>query len=132
MRFDRSPALVEAQLLAFADLMAFGTGNPSVELYDGTQPAPPGSAPTGSVLLVTVELNKPIGVVSSGVLTVAVSPLALVMNGGGAQWARWRNGNGAWVGDSDVSNDAGTGFVRLTDTTLFAGGKTQILGGTIG
>ena len=131
MRFDRSPDVVEAQLVAFVDFMNLGSGDPYVELYDGTPPAP-GASASGSVLLVTCDLPKPIGVVDSGVIEVAVSPLSLIANSGSAVWARWYNGAGTWAGDSDVTNDAGDGFIRLADTTLFAGGKTQILGGAIG
>lgn len=132
MIFHPSPALAEARLLAFLNYLDSGSGTASVEIFQGTMPTPPGSAPTGSVLLVAVPLPKPMGTLASGgPLTVLASALALIANSGGAAWARWYNGAGAWAGDSDVSNDAGDGFVRLADTTLLAGGRTQILGGTI-
>lgn len=132
MRFDESPALAEARLLSFLDFMHLGAGQPYVEVYQGPDPATPGGAPTGSVLLVSIELPRPIGTVSGPLLTMSVSPLALILSGGTAAWARWYNGDADWAGDSDVSLDAGTGFLRLSDTTLYAGARVQVMGGTIG
>lgn len=132
MIFDQSPALAEARLVATLAHLDSGPGAAYVELYQGAPPVP-GAAPTGSVLLVAVVLPKPAGTVApGGPLTLAVSALATIASSGQAQWARWYNGAGEWVGDSDVSDEAGSGFIRLASTTLFAGGKTQILGGTIG
>lgn len=133
MIFDMSPALAEARLLATLAHFDAGPGPGYVELYQGTPPSTPGAAPTGSVLLATIVLAEPMGTVATGgPLTLAVTALATIMTSGEAQWARWYNGTSAWAGDSDVSNEAGNGFLRLETTTLFAGGKTQILGGTIG
>lgn len=132
MIFHMSPGLAEARLVATLNYLDSGPGNASVELYQGTMPTPPGSSAAGSILLVAVPLVKPMGVVSTGgPLTVALSALALILSSGQADWARWYNGHGVWAGDSDVSVDGFDGFVQLADTTLFAGGKTQILGGTI-
>lgn len=131
MRFDPSPGTRSAQLAAFVAYLDTGPGNASVEIFQGPDPAVPGGPPTGSVLLVACPLPKPMGTVTAGVLTLAVSPLALIANSGSATWARWYTSTGAWAGDCDVSLDTGTGLIRLADTTLFAGGKTQILGGTL-
>lgn len=130
MRFDASVALKSAQLAAWVAHLDTGAGTASLEIYSGTAPVP-GAAPTGSVLLVSIALPKPVGTVLDGVLTLAVSALSLNVASGGADWARWYTAAGAWAGDSDVSNDAGDGFVRLADTTLFVGGKAQVIGGTI-
>lgn len=131
MRFDASTSLKSAQLSAWVAHLDTGAGAGAVlEIYSGTAPVP-GATPTGSVLLVSITLPKPVGTVLDGVLTLAVSALSLNVASGGADWARWYTAAGAWAGDSDVSNDAGDGFVRLADTTLFAGGKAQVIGGTI-
>lgn len=130
MRFDASVGLKSAQLAAFVDYLDVGAGNASIEVYTGVAPTP-GAAPVGSVLLVSIGLPKPMGFVLDGVLTLAVSPLSLNVASGEAMWARWYNGAGAWAGDSDVSADGGNGFVRLAETTLFLGGKAQVIGGTI-
>jgi len=130
MRFDASTSLKSAQLSAWVAHLDTGPGTASLEIYTGTAPVP-GAAPTSSVLLVSIMLPKPVGTVLDGVLTLAVSALSLNVASGGADWARWYTAAGVWAGDSDVSNDAGDGFVRLADTTLFVGGKAQVIGGTI-
>ena len=132
MRFDPSTNCRGAQLQGWLDFMHLGAGDPYLELYEGPNPpAGPGTAPTGSVLLVSVPLPRPVGTVAAGGLTLAASDLASISNSGSAQWGRWYAGDGQWAGDCDVSSDAGTGFVRLADVTLFAGGTTQVMGGTI-
>lgn len=131
MRFDASTSLKSSQLSAWVAHMDAGPGAGAVlEIYTGTAPAP-GGTPVGSVLLVSITLAKPVGTVLDGVLTLSISPLSLNVASGEAQWARWYTAAGVWAGDSDVSNDAGDGFVRLADTTLYIGGKAQVIGGTI-
>lgn len=131
MRFDPSVALKSAQLAAWVAHLDTGPGAGALlEIYNGTAPVP-GAAPTGSVLLVSITLAKPVGTVLDGVLTLSISPLSLNVASGEAQWARWYTAAGVWAGDSDVSADGGDGFVRLAETTLFLGGKAQVIGGTI-
>lgn len=132
MIFDMSVGHNEARLGGTLAYLDSGAGNAHVELYEGTKPSTPGAAPTGSVLLVDVVLPKPCAEIVTGGLSFFVSGLATITNSGEAMWARWYNGGDEWAGDSDVTAEGGGGFVQLPDTTLYAGGKAQILGGVVG
>lgn len=127
-----SVALNEARLGGTRDFLDTGSANARIRLYDGTRPANGGTA---TLLLVEIELDKPCGTVASGVLTLSSSDLPLVANSGVATWARIVNGNGDHAFDCDVADDGdppGTGQVVLPDTTLYAGGKTQLISGVLG
>ena len=128
-----SPALAEARLVATQNYLQTGPGVPYVELYQSSAyPTTPGATPIDAVLLVTVPLATPIGTISGATWTISVGPQVVTPTGGIATWARWYNGHGDWAGDSDVSDMLGSGFVRLSAVGLLAGGKTQIIGGTVG
>jgi len=130
VRFDPSPGHNDARLAASLARLDSGSGFAVINLYDGVAPSPGGS-PASSLLLVEIVLPKPSGEIVSNSLSLFVSPLAIIINSGVARWARWIDGNSQWFGDSDVTDSAGDGFIRIPDTTLYAGGKTQVLGGTI-
>lgn len=132
MRFDMSDGLAQARAAATIAYLDSGSGTASVELYQGTAPVPAGSSAAGSLLLVALGLPKPCAAVVGRDIVFEVSGLANIANNGEATWARWYNGAGVWAGDSDVTVEAGDGFVRLASTTLYAGGKAQLLGGTVG
>lgn len=105
-----------------------GSGVARIRIYSGTRPAGGGTATT---MLVEIALDDPAGVVASGVLTLASSDLPLIVNSGVATWARIVNGNGDYSTDCDVSNTSGSAPIQLPDTTLFAGGKTQLVSGVL-
>jgi hypothetical protein len=129
MTVSISQAHNEARLngtLAFLDT---GSAHARIRIYDGTRPAPNGSATT---LLVEIALDKPSGSVANNQLTLASSDLPLNSNNGTATWARIINGNGDWVMDCDVSDQAGSGEIKLTQVQLYAGGKTQLISGVFG
>lgn len=125
---DISDGLAGARLEAVVAYLDTGTGNAKIRIYDGTKVDPPGDAPgAGNHLLAEVTLDKPCGTVTSGVLELTAADIPLVLTSGTATWARFINGNGDWAIDADVSTDAGTGFVRLDSTTLYAGGKLGLI-----
>lgn len=106
----------------FLDL---GAGNARLRIYDGVRPAANGT-PAGT-LLGEIALDKPCGTVSAGqlVLTAADEPLAL--ESGVATWARIVNGADTWAMDCDVSNVAGSGEVKLSDTAVLSGGLLTLI-----
>ncbi len=106
-----------------------GSSNARLRIYGGTRPAGGGTATT---LLVEIELDSPAGTVAAGVLTLASADLPLIANSGTATWARVVNGNGDYSFDCDVSDTSGSAEIQLPDTTLFAGGKTQLVSGILG
>lgn len=117
-----------AGTLAFLDT---GSGNASVELYGNTKPSP--GAAAGADPLVVIALSKPAGVLTT-VLTLqgATAEGELVMNTGTVAWARFKNGAGSWVMDTDASIEGGDGAVQLPTLTLYAGGRCPLSPSTIG
>jgi hypothetical protein len=110
--------------------LSAGAENAKAHLYDGARPvlgAPPAGNRLASIILV-----EPIGTVADGLLTLAPTPEAMIAATGEATWARIVNGDGALAWDCDVSDLDGTGELRLPSTTLYAGGYTRLVSGTLG
>lgn len=105
-----------------------GSGNAYFELYDGTRPD---SGDTPTTKLVTVELSKPCGTVSGGVLTLASTDAPLVTATGTPTWARFYNGNGDFAFDCDASALGGAGQVQVPTVPIFAGGRTNLASGVL-
>lgn len=125
-----SPELNEYRLQGVINFLARGTTNAYAEVYAGAQPAY-GGTPNGP-LLVTVPLVEPLGTLAGGVLNISPTPEAMIANTGEAVWARVRDGDGVLGWDCDVSGLLGTGALKMSSTTLYAGGYTRIASGTIG
>lgn len=125
-----STASKEAALEGRRQFIDSGSGVGRIRIYNGTRPS---SGGTPTTMLVEIPLDEPCGVVAGGVLTLASSAVPLVANSGNATWARIVNGNGDHAFDCDVSTvAAGTGQIQLEDTSLLAGGKTQLVSGVLG
>jgi hypothetical protein len=124
-----SQAHNEARLGGTKSYLDTGSSNARIRVYNGTRPA---SGGTPTTMLVEIALDKPCGTVAAGVLTLSSSDLPLIANSGTATWARIVNGNGDYAFDCDVSATGGAGEVQLPSTTLFAGGKTQLVSGVLG
>lgn len=121
-------AVRNAAAAAVRDEVDSGTGAGRLRVYSGTQPAGPGSAPTGTLLL-EVTLNDPsFGAPATGVITAAQSP-ALSGTGlaaGTAGWARLLSsteaaGSGLGALDMSVSASGGGGDMILSTTTISVG-----------
>ena len=125
-----STALKNARLESVAAFLQMGTAGATANVYDGARPAL-GAVPTG-VLLVAIPLAVPVGTVGNGVLTITPTADALNAATGQASWARILNGDGDLAWDCDVSDASGTGELVLTATTLYIGGFTRIVAGTLG
>ena len=125
-----STALNDHRLDGVITFLALGTPVAVARIYSGARPAF-GTTPTGT-LLVEIPLQEPIGLVANGSLAITPSDEALILADGEATWARVVNGEGSIAWDCDVSNLAGTGEIRISSTTLFAGGYTRIISGTLG
>ncbi|NMG29364.1 hypothetical protein [Aromatoleum evansii] len=113
-------------LQASFDLLDSGPAAPYVELYGTVRPAP-GAAPGGSPL-VTVTMSNPPGTVDGALfridLTVPIEGQIAVA--GGAVWARIYDGAGAWWADASVSDEAGSGEIKLQVVTLAVGAFVRI------
>jgi hypothetical protein len=122
-----SQGLNEARLAAVIDYLALGTTNAKVTFYDGTQPAFGGTATTA---LAEILLVEPVGTVSGNALTLTPTDEYMVTQTGVVTWARVVNGNGDLAFDCAVTNMAGAGPIKVSDTQLYAGGYTRISSGT--
>ncbi len=123
-----STAARNAEVAAVRDVIDAGSGAGRLRIYSGSQPAGPGTAPSGT-LLVEVVLNDPsFGAPATGTITAGQSP-ALSGTGlaaGTAGWARIVDsteaaGTGLGVVDMSVSATGGGGDLQLATTTISVG-----------
>lgn len=99
-------------------------GRARIRLYAGVRPAINGS-PTGT-LLAEIRLQQPCGAVNNGVLTLLADGDGLVLAAGTPTWARVVTASGATAWDCDVSDNNGSGEIKLESTTLYAGGSVRL------
>lgn len=123
--------LLEADRTALAaalkDLWDNDSGPCTIEFYDGSMPAGPATAVGAQVKLGTLTCSDPIGSEATGALTFgAITQDSLADASGTAAWARLKDGGGDARADFDVSNNAGTGVIKLNTTTIVAGGPIAV------
>lgn len=107
-------------------------GAATLKFYTGTQPAGPDTAITDQVLLGTLTCSDPAATASAGVITFdAITQDGASDNSGTPTWARLADNSGAAVADFDVTNNAGTGAIKLNTTTVVAGGPIAMTSFTI-
>jgi hypothetical protein len=91
----------------------------TLKLYTGSRPATSGGAidPFNNILLGTLTFSKPCSAsIDNGVLTFsAIAQDTAADNNGTASWARINNGDGGYVMDLDVSNNSGSGDIKLNE-----------------
>ena len=121
----------EARLGATLAQLNAGTGNPAILVYGGTKPATISGTPS-SAMLVEIPLTKPAGTIASNALTLTASADGLIAATGQATWARFVDGDGLVVMDSDCSDMAGTAEVKLVSTQLYEGGDARLASAVIG
>jgi hypothetical protein len=123
---------------AVATLVDGGASAGKLRIYTGSQPAGPGTAPSGT-LLVEITLNDPaFDAAASGVANLDVSP-ALAGTGvaaGTAGWARFLTsteaaGTGLGVLDGSVSASGGGGDVIIATTTVSIGLNVPVTSASI-
>lgn len=119
----------EDRLVGTLTQLTRGALAPRIKFYNGTRPAGGG---TPTTLLATVVLNDPPGTVSANKLVLSAPPDALVAADGTAAWARVENGEGNGSIDCDVSDNAGSGEIKLESVTLLAGGGIRIISAEFG
>lgn len=120
-----------AMAQAILDALDAGSGAAVMEFYDGAMPASLGAVTT-QVLLGTVTFSDPVGTISGGVLTFGtVTQDSAADASGTATWVRLATSAGTAVIDGDVTNNAGSGFVKLNTTTIASGGPIQVNSGSL-
>ena len=121
----------EARLGATLAQLDAGTTGARLEIYSGEKPAVIGGTPAGDELA-EIQLTKPAGTISAGVLTLTAVGVAMVAVNGIAAWARFVDGDGTVVMDGDCTDLAGDGDVKLVNTQLYAGGEARLASAVIG
>lgn len=133
-----SSATQNAMVSAVSTLIDAGSSAAKLRIYTGSQPAGPGTAASGTLLL-EVTLNDPsFGAPSTGTITAAQSP-ALSGTGVAAGTAGWFRivdstaaaGSGLGVVDGSVTATGGGGDCQLSTTTISVGLAVAITSITI-
>jgi hypothetical protein len=124
---QRIPALNASLALLVADTTAA-----TLALY-GTERPTPGDPP-GADAVVTFILDPAAGTVDTDLyqihLTVPIEAQISNAEAGGTDvlWGRITDGAGDWWGDVSISDEAGSGEIKLQSTTLFNGAFSRITG----
>lgn len=127
-----SQAHNEARLIGTRDFLDAGTGYAKLQIYDDSHARPANGATTTCVLLAEIELDKPCGTVTAGLLHLTSANLPLVLATGTAAWARALTANGTHAWDCTVTETGGGGEVQLPSTTLYVGGTTMLVSAVLG
>ena len=116
---------------AVVDLFDAGAGPGTVEIRSGSQPATANDTATGS-LLATVTLADPaFGAASAGVATGTDPASVNWAATGTASWFRAKDSTGATIMDGDVTDNAGTGTMKLSSTAAVSGIPVDITSFTV-
>ena len=125
----------EVRLEALRQYLDTGAGNAEIRIYAGQRaatvydPPPPGSA----LLLVTINLAKPCGLVSNGVLEFTQPISDMAMATGEPAWARIVTADGVTALDVDAGGPNPQGYweIKITEEMIYAGGYVLLQGATI-
>ena len=114
-------ALRTAMADAIGTALDTGAGAATVQLRDGTMPATPQTAATGT-LLATVTLGDPATSAAANGVETILDPTSVVgVAAGTATWARFLDSNGVAVMDADVTATGGGGTLTMGTTTISVG-----------
>ena len=116
---------------ALVDLFDAGSGAGKIEIRDGTRPATPNTAATGTLLATVTLIDPAFGSASSGAATLADPASVTGVAAGTATWFRGMDSNNAAVIDGNVTATGGGGDLTLSTTTISVGLTVDITGGTI-
>lgn len=108
------------------DLIVAAIGsNGLLRIYDGSQPAGPGTAVTSQTLLAELALSATAGTVSSGVLTFGTITQDSSANATGtATWYRVTTSGGTGVVDGSVGTSGAD--LNLNTTSIVTGGPVAV------
>jgi hypothetical protein len=95
-----------------------GVAAGKIEIRDGTRPANPETAATGTVLATVVLADPAGGAAASGSVTITDPAAVKGVAAGTATWARILDGAGAAVMDCTVTATGGGGDITLSTTTI--------------
>lgn len=103
-----------------------------IDFYSDPVPTTPGDPPTGD-LVVSVPLSSSAGSVDPALFQVQLTvPIEAQIAGADpalgteVTWARIVDGEGDWFADVSVSDEAGSGEIKLQTTTLYNGAYCRL------
>ena len=103
-----------------------------IEFYTDPVPTVPGDAPTGD-LVVTIPLSATAGSVDTELFQIQLSvPLEAQITGADPEdgttvtWGRLVDGDVDWFADLSVSDEAGSGEIKLQTTLLYNGAYCRL------
>jgi hypothetical protein len=103
----------------------------TLEIYTGTQPADPNSAPTGS-LLATINIPNPaFGAAAAGVIAMAGSWSAVATDTGTAGWARFISASTNETFDVVVTEDPDDNDLLINEADITIGNTVEVIALTI-
>jgi hypothetical protein len=132
MTIKVSTAARNAACDAVVDLVDGGAGAGKLRIYDGSQPAGPGTAVGAQVLLAEFTLADPaFGAAATGVADLDVTPILSTtgLAAGTATWFRVLDSNNVAVFDGSAGT-SGTDLI-LTTATVSVGVTVECSAGTI-
>lgn len=105
-------------------------GGCTLEFYDGAILAGPASAITTQTKLGTLPCSDPLGSEAAGAVTFGPitqdNAADASSDAGGVTFALLRDGAGVARAVFDVTNNAGTGTIKVNTTTIVAGGPILV------
>lgn len=121
-----------AMLNALRALIDAGSGAGTIKIYTAPKPSN-GAAVTSQTLLAELTFSDPSApTAAGGVLTFdPITGDSSANASGTATWARISDSAGNFVADLDVSDTLGSGELKLTTTTIVAGGTVNVTSGTV-
>ena len=101
-------------------------------IYSGDRPAT-GEAidEYDNILLVSFSLLFPCGSITGGILTFGALVDVLGLDDGTATWARITDEGDVFVADLSVTNEVGSGDVKINDTAIVVGGTVHCTAASI-
>lgn len=114
------------------DLLDADAGAGKIDVYTGSQPANPNTAPSGTLLATFTLADPSFSAPATGVITIQGTPLSATgVAAGTAGWFRASDNSGDAVIDGTVTATGGGGTLELNTTTVSVGLSVQITGGTL-
>lgn len=115
---------------AVVDLADAGAGAATIEIRTGSQPATANDAATGTLLATVTCADPAFGSASSGVATLAGTPLSTSgVAAGTAGWFRMKDSAGNTVMDGSVGTSGAE--LNLNTTTISVGVTVTVSSGTV-
>lgn len=132
MLIDFSLTIRNNRLTQILNGIDAGGDQGKIKYYTGTKPAV-GGAITDQILVGTSLFAYPCGSVANAVLTFsfANNGETQAVATGDITWARLTTSADVFVADVDVSNNAGTGVIKMDSTQIYNGGTLRVNSGVI-